>query len=732
MKVGGKPMKKSIKIILLFLAVFLIATILNFPTKSYATSIVSSVYISGIDVPEAGNLPDTTGTTGKEYSIYGDIDWYNVTDDRFMTSGEKFAYGKTYRVVIWVKASSGYEFSTSGTSPNVTGYINNKVATVNKAYGEAAYEVVEVTYEFDLSVLRKLELSGGVVPSVGVDYPANNSWYVADGLHYTRTNTYTWYDVTDSLTMTSSNKTFKAGHIYRLTIVFEPENGYSFADISNMTAVLKNISASEYTAVVYKFAGDNNPKRYVEFTFNKLPTNDIKISNVTIKGGVFPYAGENPDFNLSVPANANYRISNSGADWYSPNENYHLTPTDTFIYGQTYYLDVYLLPNTGYCFDSIASMTATLPDVTGNFTVQIFEAGSNRSIRFIFTAKKPTYTVRFETGDMGSSVSSQQIEAGGYVTRPTPDPTSSLQGYTFENWYRNSRYTLLYDFNTPVNSNFTLYAKFVNNGVSGTINSLTASSNDLAEPVYNENMYIPTVTVNSVTPSQLLGCVTTSVRWSHNDTSIYQEDIMNSNIKFEAGEYTLYVTFESSNNDVTYNWANFPDDIVLNGITLTMDGCGESYILYSKTFSVMDNIELPFPDIVQNAWYEDAVKFAYANGLISGYGSGPKKGKFGPDDSITRSQIVSILWRHAGSPESSYEMSFRDVKDTPETWYYKAVRWAAENGIVTGYAGEKAGLFGPEDNITREQFALILQRYAAYCGKDSTTRRRYIRIFRLW
>jgi len=65
-------------------------------------------------------------------------------------------------------------------------------------------------------------------------------------------------------------------------------------------------------------------------------------------------------------------------------------------------------------------------------------------------------------------------------------------------------------------------------------------------------------------------------------------------------------------------------------------------------------------------------------------------------------------------------MNFRDVKDTADNWYYKAVRWAAENGIVTGYAGEKAGLFGPEDNITREQLALILQRYAAYCGKDST------------
>ena len=111
----------------------------------------------------------------------------------------------------------------------------------------------------------------------------------------------------------------------------------------------------------------------------------------------------------------------------------------------------------------------------------------------------------------------------------------------------------------------------------------------------------------------------------------------------------------------------------------------------------------------------------YKNGLITGYTAGPDAGKFGPNDSITRGQIVTILWRQAGRPESNYSMNFTDVKN-PGEYYFKAVRWAQENGIVTGYlAGPDKGKFKPDANITREQLALILQRYSAYCGKDSTT-----------
>ena len=138
-----------------------------------------------------------------------------------------------------------------------------------------------------------------------------------------------------------------------------------------------------------------------------------------------------------------------------------------------------------------------------------------------------------------------------------------------------------------------------------------------------------------------------------------------------------------------------------------------------STYGLVEN--LPFPDVDPNEWYIDYVEYAYNNELITGYTQGPNTGCFCPNDNITRAQIITILWRHAGKPESDFEMNFTDITNSEE-YYYKAVKWAQENGIVTGYLnGPNAGKFLPDENITREQLALILQRYATYCGKDSTT-----------
>lgn len=80
---------------------------------------------------------------------------------------------------------------------------------------------------------------------------------------------------------------------------------------------------------------------------------------------------------------------------------------------------------------------------------------------------------------------------------------------------------------------------------------------------------------------------------------------------------------------------------------------------------------------------------------------------FSPDTVSTRAMVVTLLYRMAGNPEVESNNSFVDV--SPEDWFYKAVLWANAKGIVNGYDSEH---FGPNDNITREQFATILYRYA--------------------
>ena len=116
-----------------------------------------------------------------------------------------------------------------------------------------------------------------------------------------------------------------------------------------------------------------------------------------------------------------------------------------------------------------------------------------------------------------------------------------------------------------------------------------------------------------------------------------------------------------------------------------------------------------FGDLTAAAWYHDGVHYCLENGLMRGVSGG----KFLPDGSTTRAQLVTILWRLESSPEPAGTVSFGDVADG--AWYAKAVRWAAGSGVVKGYDN---GNFGPDDAVTREQMVTILYRFAQHKGYD--------------
>ena len=116
-----------------------------------------------------------------------------------------------------------------------------------------------------------------------------------------------------------------------------------------------------------------------------------------------------------------------------------------------------------------------------------------------------------------------------------------------------------------------------------------------------------------------------------------------------------------------------------------------------------------FGDLTATAWYHDGVHYCLENGLMRGVSGG----KFLPDGSTTRAQLVTILWRLEGSPETTSAVRFGDTAGG--AWYTEAVRWAAGCGVVKGYDN---GRFGPNDAVTREQMAAILYRYAQHKGYD--------------
>ena len=147
-----------------------------------------------------------------------------------------------------------------------------------------------------------------------------------------------------------------------------------------------------------------------------------------------------------------------------------------------------------------------------------------------------------------------------------------------------------------------------------------------------------------------------------------------------------------------------------NELPLTDLGGGKySFTMPSGTVSVKatfmeDNSLLNFfYDVPNDAYYYEAVKWAVEKGVTNGIGNN----LFGPDQTCTRAQIVTFLYRAAGSPEPTGSASFADV--SADSYYAKAVAWAVENGITTGVGGDR---FAPDDACTRAQVVTFLARAA--------------------
>ena len=130
----------------------------------------------------------------------------------------------------------------------------------------------------------------------------------------------------------------------------------------------------------------------------------------------------------------------------------------------------------------------------------------------------------------------------------------------------------------------------------------------------------------------------------------------------------------------------------------------------TTTFPIYVCEPMPFTDVNDTDWYFDYVANVYYNNIMTGL----KPTVFGPADPLVRAQFAVILYRMSGEPAVTYTPKFPDVAN--EQWYTNAILWASDVGVVTGYSN--TGLFGPADNITREQMAVMMYRYAQGLGYD--------------
>ena len=254
---------------------------------------------------------------------------------------------------------------------------------------------------------------------------------------------------------------------------------------------------------------------------------------------------------------------------------------------------------------------------------------------------------------------------GAALTEPSPAPTKD--GYSFDGWYRGYGWDK-WDFDTnKVSYTMTLTAKWTENP--------PAPSYDDSDPTYAVSA-----------PTAENGKIAVSPRYA------------------ERGErVTVTLTpdegYELESLTVT--------DSRGNELTLTDKGDGRyTFTMPARRVEIkasfVETVEVsPFADVAIDAYCYEAVRWAVKNGITDGVGND----RFAPEQSCTRAQIVTFLWRAAGSPVVNYAMDLSDV--TEDVYYAEAVRWALSEGITTG-AGE--GSFSPDATCTRAQAVTFLAR----------------------
>lgn len=146
--------------------------------------------------------------------------------------------------------------------------------------------------------------------------------------------------------------------------------------------------------------------------------------------------------------------------------------------------------------------------------------------------------------------------------------------------------------------------------------------------------------------------------------------------------------------------------------SVLVDGKFKLQLQDNATIKLVDHSS-DFSDVERDAWYTSAVDFVSGRGLFSGVGGG----RFAPELPLSRGMLVTVL-RNLEDPEpQTIQNLFTDVADT--AWYTQGIVWAESMGIISGYGD---GRFGPNDNITREQLAVMLFRYASTLDMSTSGR----------
>ena len=318
---------------------------------------------------------------------------------------------------------------------------------------------------------------------------------------------------------------------------------------------------------------------------------------------------------------------------------------------------------------TFAGWTPEVVAVTGDAT---YKATYNATPK---TPQPTTYTVTFESNGGSAVTAIENVTSGEKISKPT-DPTRT--GYTFAGWYKDAELTKKFNFTTDtITEDITLYAKWnkkQTTGGGGGGGSTTTK-------------YTITVKQND------------NGKISPETTKVEKGDNQKFEIKADKGYEVEKVLVDGKSVGAVTEY--------------TFEKVKEKHTI-EATFKKVEEVteetwKNPFTDVTEDDWFYEAVKYANENKLFNGVSST----EFGPNVSMTRAMLVTVLYRLEGEPATNRSIPFADVDMS--MYYANAVIWAKQNNIVNGVDETN---FAPNLEVTREQLVTILYRYAQYKGKD--------------
>lgn len=350
-------------------------------------------------------------------------------------------------------------------------------------------------------------------------------------------------------------------------------------------------------------------------------------------------------------------------------------------------------------------------------------AANGSIITGYLTSEKEYYLVNLDAQN-GDPLKSVLVEKGQKLSDETPEKA----GYTFDGWYSAASGGEKWGLETGVAAHMTLYAQWKQNSspvtppskpsepskpsvsVDGDGGAVTSDRNGTATITPDEGYQIEKITVNGKEVEIPADGKLTGLKPSDKVVVTFTEVPVAPIVTVEQFvDVAPGAWYYDAVKYAVEHGLFYGTSDTTFGPNSTMTRGMLATVLY-RMESEPEADASDFLDVESGQYYSEAVAWAAANGIVAGYGNG----NFGPEDALTREQLATILYRYSGSPASSGALAGFADADKASGYALDALRWAVEQGILQGKNG---GVLDPIGNVTRAEVAAMLQRFCEKAGR---------------